>query len=71
MAAHENDDIIVAGIKVAALWVMSHVVHNYHEFAGNVLVTLSVGYVAFKIYRDVKKYIQDQKQQKHGNTKQN
>jgi hypothetical protein len=41
--------------KAMVLWLLSHVAKNYHEAAGNLLVTLSLLYLLWKWWRDYKK----------------
>jgi hypothetical protein len=50
----DNSDFTLAGIKVAFMWFISIVAHNYHVIAGNILVTLSIAYLIWKWRRDYK-----------------
>ncbi len=51
----DHSDLLWAGIKIAIIWFISLVAHNYHVIAGNILVTMSIAYLAWKWWRDYKK----------------
>lgn len=55
MKLTDTDDITFMGMKLLSLWLISWFAKNYHEIMGNVMITLSVAYLAWKWYRDWKK----------------
>jgi hypothetical protein len=55
MSHHEESELGWAAFKVALLWFIGIVAHNYHIIAGNILVTLSIAYLVWKWWRDIKK----------------
>jgi hypothetical protein len=55
MTTDEESDLSWAVIKIAFMWFMGLLAHNYHIIAGNILVTLSIAYLIWKWRRDIKK----------------
>jgi hypothetical protein len=56
MQTEDHSDFSWVFFKVFIMWAASHVVHNYHEIAGNILVTLSILFLIWKWRKEVKKY---------------
>ncbi len=55
MASIDDDsDSLVVVFKALVIYVFSHFAKNYHEYAGNLLVTLSILYLVWKWWRDFK-----------------
>jgi hypothetical protein len=54
-AADDDSGSFLVVVKAMFLWLLSHVANNYHEMAGNLLVTLSIIYLLWKWWRDYKK----------------
>jgi hypothetical protein len=51
----DDSDSLVVVFKALVIWLLSHFAKNYHEYAGNLLVTLSIFYLCWKWWRDYKK----------------
>jgi hypothetical protein len=51
----DHSDIGFTLGKVFSLWLVSRITLDYHEVAGNILVTLSILYLGWKWWRDYKK----------------
>jgi hypothetical protein len=55
MASIDDDSDYLVVFKALGLWLLSHFANNYHEYAGNLLVTMSILYLGWKWWRDYKK----------------
>jgi hypothetical protein len=55
MASIDDDSDYLVVFKSLGLGLFSHFAKNYHEYAGNLLVTMSILYLGWKWWRDYKK----------------